>query len=131
MKPNLVVVQPPHIRLDSLVEQFCEDFCESHYVYLIRPDSAFREDSPAGVRFLSHPLDGLPGFGCVDTAIAVGDPEVAERLRECYPDSKLAVWHPRENGELPAHINSLLRPTVVAAEFGETGKKRRGLARAM
>lgn len=129
MKPNLVIVQPPHIHLDSLIEQFCESFCVSHYVYLVRPHSAVRDDSPAGVRFLSHPLDHLPGFGSVDTAIAVGDAEAAARLRECYPDSKLAVWHPGENRAVPDEILSLLRPTVVGGAFGES--EERDYARAM
>ncbi|MES2921941.1 MAG: hypothetical protein V4819_10350 [Verrucomicrobiota bacterium] len=129
MKPNLVILQPPHIDLDSVIEQFCESFCDSHYVYLVRPNSPPRDDSPAGVRFLNHPLDRLPGFGTVDTAIAVGDPTAAARLRECYPDSKLAVWHPGENGEVPDLILSLLRPTVVRGDFGES--EERDLARAM
>ena len=129
MKPNLVIVQPPHVLLDAVIEQFCEDLCDTHYVYLIRPDSPRREDSPAGVRFLSHPLDRLPEFGKVEAAVAVGDLEVAARLRESYPESKLAVWHPCENGEVPELILSLIAPTVVRGDFGES--QERDLARAM
>jgi hypothetical protein len=129
MKPNLVIVQPAHIHMDSVIEQFCEDFCDSHYVYLVRPNSEFRDDSPAGVRFLSHSLDRLPGFGRVDAAIAVADVEVASRLKECYPESKLALWNPGDTGELPDLIDSLLGPTVVRGDFGES--EERDFARAM
>ncbi len=118
MKPNLVVFQPYHVQLDNVIEEFCESFCDTHYVYLVRPHSKLRGDSPAGVRFLNHSLEGLPGFGKVDTAIAVGDPEVVARLRESYPTSKLAVWHPAENGDVPDKILSLLRPTVLRGDFG-------------
>ncbi len=118
MKPNLVVIQPPHIRLDAMIEKFCESFSESHYVYLVRPASVFREDSPAGVRFLNHPPDCLPRFGKVDAAIAVADPELAEQLKHCYPESRLALWDPREGGELPEEILSLLNPAVIRGEFG-------------
>ncbi len=120
MKPNLVVVQPPHIQMDSLIEKLCEDFCDSHYVYLVRPHSECREDSPAGVRFLNHPLDRLPRFGSVDTAIAVADPEVADRLKEFYPESILAVWDPSNRKELPDLISTLLKPKVVQGAFGES-----------
>ena len=116
MKPNLVIVQPPHVRMDSLIEKFCENLCGSHYVYLVRPDSAFRDDSPAGVRFLNNPLDGLPAFGRVDAAIAVADPELADRLKICYPDSRLAVWNPAESDELPEAIAALLNLTNETAE---------------
>jgi hypothetical protein len=120
MKPNLVMVQPPHVCLDSVVEQICEELCDTHYVYLIRPNSTLRADSPGGVRFLNHSLDRLPGFGQVDMAIAVADPSVADRLKECYPGSKLAVWDPGGKGKLPELIASLLRSTtVVRCAFGE------------
>ncbi|MES2657166.1 MAG: hypothetical protein V4689_01040 [Verrucomicrobiota bacterium] len=123
MKPNLVILQPAHTHLDSLIEEFCESFCDSHYVYLVRPCSALRDDSPGGVRFLSHPLDRLPAFGRVDTAIAVADADAMDRLREVYPDSQLAVWHPGETGEVPDPILSLLRPTVVHGTFGESSER--------
>ncbi|GAA5121812.1 hypothetical protein JIN84_01225 [Luteolibacter yonseiensis] len=126
MKPNLVIIQPPHVGMDAEVEQLCEEFCESHYVYLIRPHSAVRDDSPAGVRFLNHPLDNLPGFGRVDTAISVMDPEAMDSLRTFYPDSRTAVWDPREKNDF---IDSLLKPTVIRGDFGE--HESRELARAM
>ncbi|HEX7261978.1 MAG TPA: hypothetical protein VF258_09200 [Luteolibacter sp.] len=129
MKSNLVIVQPPHVRWDSVIEQWCESFCESHYVYLVRPNSKFREDSPAGVRFLGHSLDRLPAFGSVDTAIAVADPAVAERLKECYPQSNIAVWDPGADGGLPDSISSLFKPSVVRWDFGQPQK--RNFARAM
>ncbi len=129
MKPNLVVVQPPHVQMNSLIEQFCEDFCDSHYVYLVRPNSEVREDSPAGVRFLNHPLDRLPRFGSVETAIAVADPEVADRLKEFYPESALAIWDPNNREDLPNLLASLLKPKVIQGTFGET--KSGELAQAM
>ena len=129
MKPNLVIVQPPHFLMASVIEQFCEDLCESHYVYLVRPHASYREDSPAGVRFLNHSLDCLPRFGSVETAIAVADHEIGDRLKECYPDSKLAVWEDVGNAELPEHLASLFRPSVVQGAFGTSDAP--DLARAM
>lgn len=119
MKPNLVIVQPRHVEMDSLIEQFCEDFSDSHYVYLVRPNSECREDSPAGVRFLNHSLDRLPRFGSVEAAIAVADHEVADRLKEVYPDSHLAVWDPKDESQLPELIATLLNPTMVRGSFGK------------
>jgi len=59
----------------------------------------------------------------------VADPEVAERLKQSYPESKHAVWHPSENGEQPDQIASLLKPSVVRGDFGES--KARDFARAI
>jgi hypothetical protein len=119
MKPNLVVIQPSHPQMDSMIERFCEEFCESHYVYLIRPNSEFRDDSPAGVRFLGHSLDQLPRFGSVDTAVAVADANLAERLKDFYPESKLVTWDPQASKDLPELIGSIEKPKVVRGEFGE------------
>ena len=129
MKPNLFIVQPPHIHLDAIVEEFCERLSDSHYVYLDRPHSDRREDSPAGVRFLSHPLDHLPGFGSVDTAISIGDTEAAACLRECYPEAKLAVWHPGDDGKIPDEILLLLGPGEIGTGTGES--EERDFARAI
>jgi hypothetical protein len=115
MKPNLLVVQAADLEIDSLIEHFCEALSDSHYVYLVRPASGFREDSPGGVRFLNHSLDRLPRFGAVDTAIAIADPQVVKRLKEVYPDSKLAVWDPRENCNLPLALASHLRGEFAQA----------------
>lgn len=128
MKPNLVVFQPSHIEMDPLIEQFCEDFADSHYVYLIRPHSVWRDDSPAGVRFLNHALDCLPRFGRVDTAIAVADHGVANRLREWYPDCRLAVWDPYNADQLTELI-AIMKAKVVRGSFGEGWS--RDLARAV
>lgn len=119
MKPNLVVIQPSDPNMDSMIERFCEEFCESHYVYLVRPHSEFRDDSPAGVRFLGHSLDQLPFFGSVDTAVAVAGPELAERIKDVYPESKLVMWDPKTNEDLPELIGSIMKPKVVRGDFGE------------
>ena len=129
MKPNLFIVQLPHIHLDAIVEEFCERLSNSHYVYLDRPDSDPRDDSPAGVRFLSHPLEHLPDFGSVDTAISIGDAKAAARLRECYPEAKLAVWHPGDDGKVPDEILLLLAPR--AANIGSGDFEERDFARAI
>ncbi len=119
MKPNLLVIQLSDREIDSLIEQFCEELSASHYVYLVRPDSGLREDSPGGVRFLNHSLDCLPRFGSVDAAIAIKDSQMVDRLREVYPESKLAIWDPREENEFPDTIASLLQQSVVRGDFGE------------
>lgn len=127
MKPNIVIVQPPHIGFDSLIESFCEKLSETHYVYLIRPSSEFRDDSPAGVRFLHHSLDRLPGFADVESAIAIGDPEIAGILKKAYPTSRLATWDPHRDSDFPESYLSDM--TVIAGDFGRNSGDR--LARAM
>jgi len=117
MKPNLVFVQPTHLNIDNEIEKFCESFCDSHYVYLVRPNSPFRDDSPSGLRFLSNPLDQLPGFSDVRAAVSIADPATTDRLRETYPGSAHTTWDPEDESCLPALLISLLRPTVVQAEF--------------
>lgn len=129
MKPNLIVVQTAHSQINADIEQFLERFCDSHYVYLIRPGSGFREDSAVGLRFLSHSLDQLPDIVDVDAVISVGDPVAAGRLRESYPGSPLAVWDPEDRGCLPDLLVRLLAPSIVHADFRPSGD--RDLARAI
>lgn len=119
MKPNIIVVQPSHVTSDSEVEAFCELFCDSHYVHLIRPDSEFRGDSPAGLRFLSNSLDQLPDFPDVETVIAVGDFEVARVLGEAYPGSRRTVWDPEIDSGFPTSAVDGGAP-VVRADFRKT-----------
>ena len=94
MKPNLIVFHQSDAASESAVETLCENFCDSHYVYLIRPGSEFRDDSPAGVRYLNHTLDRLPGFADVALTIAVGEPELEDALRSAYPESASTGWDP-------------------------------------
>ncbi len=129
MRPNLLVIQTSHSEIDPQIEEFCESFCDTHYVYLVRPGSEFRDDSPAGLRFLNNSLDKLPGFAEVDTIISVADTEAAERLKETFPTSKLEVWDPEEELHLPEVLITLLRPTVVRGDFQLTDRP--DLARAM
>jgi len=129
MKPNLIVVQTAHSEIDTQIEMFLEHFCESHYVYLIRPHSGLRDDSPAGIRFLSQSLDHLPDIANVDAVISVGDPQAADRLKETYPDSRSALWDPEAEAYLPDLFVSLLSPTLVRGDFGPADD--RDLARAI
>lgn len=100
MKPNLLVVQPTDRDLDPIIEKFCDSCSETHWVYLVRPASGFRDDSPAGVRFLTNPLDQLPSFP-VDIAITVGDEGIAAKVKERYPDSQSLLWDPEISRTLP------------------------------
>lgn len=118
MKPNLIFVQPAHVEINDQIEMFCEHFCDTHYVYLIRPNSEFRDDSPSGLRFLNNPLNQLPGFSDVDTVVSVADMEVAALLTATYPTSKLAVWNPEEETQIPEILVNLLKPTVILGNFG-------------
>ncbi len=119
MKPNLLFVQTTRFEINPQIEKFCEHFCDTHYVYLIRPGSEFRDDTPSGLRFLNHSLDSLPGFADVDTVISVADePEAADRLKEHYPSSRIEAWDTEDELRLPELLVSLLRPTVVKGDFG-------------
>lgn len=114
MKPNLLVVQPPNPEADDRVELFCESLSGSHYVYLIRPSSNPRDDSPSGVRFLNHSIDHLPGFADVDTVIAVGGNSIAGRLKRAYPASKLHLWNPASDGIFEKTFQPALRQQALS-----------------
>ena len=127
MKPNILIVQPAHLEFDAAVDIFCESLSETHYVYLVRPGSAFRDDSPAGVRFLNHSIDRLPGFADVDTVIAIGEPGIADQLKKAYPASTHTAWDPTYDNDF---LESFLASTkVVQGEFGNEAAER--LNRAM
>lgn len=116
MKPNIVIAQPANIECDAAIDIFCESLSETHYVYLIRPGSAPRDDSPAGVRFLNHALDRLPGFADIETAIAIGDDGVADHLRKAYPQCELRTWDPEmDDTFLESFLSS---GKVVEGSFG-------------
>ena len=114
MKPNLLVVQPADHALDPIIEKFCESCSETHWVYLVRPASVFRDDSPAGVRFLTNPLDKLPCFP-VDIAIAVGDEGIAAKVKEKYPDSETLFWNPVSSRTSPPPMLSKCRKVLSGA----------------
>jgi len=127
MKPNLLVVQPPHVEADAAIDRFCESMCESHYVYLIRPITQSIEDSPAGVRFLKYSPDHLPGFGEVESVIVVDDPEIAGRVKEQYPTAHHSLWNLEIDGEAPDWSAS--PDAIIHGEFGHSTE--RELAHAM
>lgn len=129
MKPNLIVLHLPNTAPDIEVEKLCERFCETHYVYLIRPGSVFREDSPSGIRFLNHSMDRLPGFADVALAIAVGDPEVEEMLRSAYPESTSTRWNPSYGDDFSDSMGWDIPGSIVRGEFAKSDRS--GLALAM
>ncbi len=122
MKPNLLFVQSADFDINPQIEKFCEYFCDTHYVYLVRTGSEFRDDSPAGLRFLNHRLDRLPSFAELDTVVSVADPRIADLLRTAYPESKLAIWDPEDEWHIPDVLVSLLRPTIVQGDFNSPKK---------
>ncbi|MEP2777674.1 MAG: hypothetical protein ABJQ29_09190 [Luteolibacter sp.] len=128
MKPNAIVVQPSHVEFDEIIENFCEKLSDTHYVYLIRPFSEIRDDSPGGVRFLNHGLDRLPGFAEVGAAIAIGEAEIAAILGEAYPMSKCVVWDPRFGDPIPKTLMDMMNPVIVQGHFQQ--KKREDYASA-
>lgn len=117
MKPNLLFVQTTHLGINAEIEKFCECFCDSHYVYLVRPNSPFREDSPAGLRFLSNPLDQLPGFAAVRATVAIADPAAADHLQHTYPGNAHVFWDPEDESYLPDLLVSLLNSNVYHENF--------------
>lgn len=127
MKPNLLVVQPPHVDADAAIGRFCESMCESHYVYLIRPATQSIEDSPAGVRFLKYSPDRLPGFGEVESVVVVADPEIAGRVKEQYPTAHHALWNLETDGDSP--LLQSRQDTIIQGEFGQASDQ--PLARAI
>lgn len=127
MKPNLLVVQPPHVDADPAIDRFCESMCESHYVYLIRPATQSIEDSPAGVRLLRYSPDRLPGFGEVESVIVVDDLEISGRVKEQYPTARHALWNLKTHGDSPLLETS--PDTIIRGEFGQASDQ--PLARAM
>ena len=57
------------------------------YVYLICPGCGFREDTDAGVRFLSHDLDAPPNLGKVDGIVTLAGIAPIAALLDRYPDA--------------------------------------------
>lgn len=119
MKPNLIIVQPPHIDSDSTIDHFCETMCDTHYVYLIRKITKFQDDSAAGVRFLNFSLDRLPGFGEVETVIVIDSAEIAARFKEAYPAAHHALWDIESHGAFPVPLLPSRSQTIIQGEFGQ------------
>lgn len=127
MRPNLIVVHQSDAASNSEVEKLCEKFCKSHYVYLIRPGSEFRDDSPSGIRYLGHSMDRLPGFADVALTIAVGEPEVEEALRRAYPESTSTRWDPGLGRDFSENLgwdvpHSIIRGDFANARHGKFAK---------
>lgn len=117
MKPNLLVIQPSPSAADSAIDLFCESLSETHYVYLIRPLDAFREDSPAGVRFLNFSPAHLPGFGEVESIVLVDEADHAPRLEEQYPGAR--HWRMDSTSGPDFIIPGLSQPdTIISGDFG-------------
>jgi hypothetical protein len=131
MKPNLLIVQPQPVESDSAIERFCETLSETHYVYLVRPIDALREDSPAGVRFLHYSPDRLPSFGEVESVIVVGSPEISARLMESYPAARHGFWDLESDSEFPLELVPSFSNTIIQGEFGHATEADEPLARAM
>lgn len=112
MKPNLLVVHPYAAESDPVIDQLCETFCETHYVYLIRPIPTILDDSPAGVRFLNFSIDHLPGFGEVEKVIVIDSPEISDRLKEKYPTACFNLWD--RKSKLPLDSD-----TIIHGDFGQ------------
>jgi hypothetical protein len=129
MKPNLVLIQPPHVTADSVVDLFCEAMCETHYVYVLRPSATFCEDSPAGVRFLNLSLDRLPDFGEVESVVVVDGADIAARVQEKYPSAQLCHWSLELDGDFPAAFAPAFSSTVIQGSFGRSADPQ--LAKAM
>ena len=122
MKPNLLVVDTLGDGSHEIVESVCEELSRDYYVYLARPGSGFREDSPNGVRFVSNPLDALPRFGTLATVWSVGSRSVSAAVREAYPEADFHDWRPSGSSLSPEGFVNVLRkqaraprPTMVAA----------------
>ena len=120
MKPNILVVQPSPADGDSSIDHFCETLSKTHYVYLIRPIEGFREDSPAGVRFLNFSPERLPGFGEVESIIIVDGAEHASRLQEEYPTARQWLWNRNPDGGDPTSLVALDRDTIIQGDFSDS-----------
>lgn len=118
MKPNILVVQPSRPDADAAIDCFCEALSGSHYVYLIRPLSGHREDSPAGVRFLNFSPDHLPGFGEVESVIVVDGIEHTSLLQKKYPAAR--HWHLDSEDAAVLELTDAPAPdaTIIEGDFG-------------
>lgn len=123
MKPNLIVIQPMQPDSDPAIDSICEMLCETYYVYVIRPLRTFRDDSPAGVRFLNYSYDRLPGFSLVETVIIVNGSELAGRLKTQYPSACQLLWNGVIGAETSAEFIPKLSHTIVQGEFGHPAAK--------
>ena len=119
MKPNIVVIQPSPADGDSSIDHFCETLSKTHYVYLIRPIEGFRDDSPAGVRFLNFSPDRLPGFGEVESIILVDGADLAPRLQEEYPTARQWLWNRKTDGGDLISFVAVDRDTIIQRDFSD------------
>ncbi|MBK1881545.1 hypothetical protein JIN85_03905 [Luteolibacter pohnpeiensis] len=129
MKPNLLIVQPHSVEADSIIEQISEILSKTHYVYLLRPLNEFRDDSPAGVRFLRYASERLPGFGHVENVVVINDAEVAMTAKQQYPLAQHTLWNPETDNGFPPALIPYLSDTIVQGHFGEEAEET--LARAI
>ncbi|BCX47346.1 hypothetical protein HAHE_12540 [Haloferula helveola] len=123
MKPNLLVVDTLGDGSREIVESVCEELSRDYYVYLARPGSGFREDSPNGVRFVSNPLDALPRFGTLATVWSVGNRSVSTAVRAAYPEADFHDWRPADSPQSPDGFVKALRqrsrtPRLTAVATG-------------
>lgn len=120
MKPNLLIVHPVQADSDTVIDRFCETLSETHYVYLVRPIAAHRDDSPAGVRYLHFSIDRLPGFGEVESVILIDSPEIAGQLKEKYPTARHAIWNREAEENFPFSLVPSLSDTIIQGDFGNS-----------
>jgi hypothetical protein len=128
MKPNILVVQPSHPDSHPAIDCFCEALAGTHYVYLVRPLSSHRDDSPAGVRFLNFSPDHLPGFGEVESVIVVDGIEHTSLLQEKYPGAR--HWHLDSDDSAVVELTDGTAPdtTIIEGAFGTHGYQERARA---
>ena len=118
MKPNILIVQPPNVGSEKQIDQFCERLTSRYYVYLLRPRSAFREDSAKGVRFLNHSLKRLPFFTHLETVITIGESEVKDLMKSQYPESGHSFWQPVTDHQFEERFEvAMLEKQIVKGNF--------------
>ena len=123
MKTNLLVIDTSGETNAARLETLCEKLSADHYVYVMRPGSKFREDSPAGVRFIGNPISSPPLFGNLDHAVAfVGDDEY-DLLVDALPNMEVHHLHSGSLVSLTAATIRRMLEGAVEERVGVTARK--------
>jgi hypothetical protein len=85
MKPNILVIDSAMTEPTPAVVDLATRLARHSYVYLICPGCGFREDTPEGVRFLSHDPTAPPEFGQLDGVVTFVHGVPIATLRRRYP----------------------------------------------
>jgi len=114
MKPNILVIDSATTEPTPAVVELATRLARHSYVYLICPGCGFREDTPEGVRFLSHDPAAPPEFGQLDGVVTFARGVPIAPLCHRYP--AVPVFREPEESQVAAILQAATAYRARAAE---------------